>query len=179
MSAVNWPDTTSGAKAADHCPTPVAKVADHCTLPYIESGFSKKMKLSLFLFHLLCSQELSQAKMTHNTYIHQCTDYRQQLHDNEQELKIQEVKNENAKVSESMQATKVGYYWLHWSAINTQFAAEDAKQIVEFRYYYAIILMRICECRWQTSRLRLSKKSLNIADWTMRNSDCSQNLTPV
>ena len=45
--------------------------------------------------------------MTHNTYIHQCTDYRQQLQDNEQELKVMEVKEENSKVAESMQAIKV------------------------------------------------------------------------
>ncbi|KAK3089571.1 hypothetical protein FSP39_004696 [Pinctada imbricata] len=53
------------------------------------------------------SEELSQAKMTYNAYIHQLNDIKQQLKDNEQELQVLEVKNENAKVAEEMQAKKV------------------------------------------------------------------------
>lgn len=53
------------------------------------------------------SEELSEAKMTYNAYIHQINDITQQLKDNEQELKVLEVKNENARVAEEMQAAKV------------------------------------------------------------------------
>ncbi len=56
------------------------------------------------------SEELAVAKMTHNTYIHQCNDYRQQLQDNKQELQVLEVRFENTKAAETMQATKVCYY---------------------------------------------------------------------
>ncbi len=45
--------------------------------------------------------------MMHNTYIHQCNDYRQQLQDNKRELKVLEVRCENTKAAEIMQATKV------------------------------------------------------------------------
>lgn len=53
------------------------------------------------------SEELSEAKMTYNAYIHQINDITQQLKDNDQELKVLEVKNENARVAEEMQAAKV------------------------------------------------------------------------
>ncbi|CAL1526941.1 unnamed protein product [Lymnaea stagnalis] len=53
------------------------------------------------------SEELNEAKMTFNAYIHQVNDVSQQLIDNEQEMKVLQVKNENAKVAEEMQATKV------------------------------------------------------------------------
>ena len=55
----------------------------------------------------LSSEELSEAKMQFNSYIHQCNDYRQQLQENQQELMVLEVKNENAKVAEEMQHAKV------------------------------------------------------------------------
>ena len=45
--------------------------------------------------------------MTYNAYIHQLNDIKQQLKDNDQELQVMEVKNENAKVAEEMQAKKV------------------------------------------------------------------------
>ena len=61
------------------------------------------MCVRLFYF----SEELSQAKMTYNAYIHQLNDIKQQLKDNDQELQVMEVKNENAKVAEEMQAKKV------------------------------------------------------------------------
>ena len=54
-----------------------------------------------------CSEDLSEAKMTYNAYVHQIDDIQQQLKDNEQELKVLEVKNENAKVAEEMMAAKV------------------------------------------------------------------------
>ncbi len=44
-----------------------------------------------YIFLCYCSEELSEAKMTHNTYVHLCNDYRQQLQDNEQELHILQV----------------------------------------------------------------------------------------
>ena len=53
------------------------------------------------------SEELAGAKMTFNTYIHQCNDYRQQLKDNETELQVLEVRCENTKAAEALQATKV------------------------------------------------------------------------
>lgn len=53
------------------------------------------------------SEELSEAKMTHNAYTHQINDTKQQLKDNEQELTVLEVRYENAKVAEEMQARKV------------------------------------------------------------------------
>jgi len=45
--------------------------------------------------------------MTYNAYIHQINDITQQLKDNDQELKVLEVKNENARVAEELQAAKV------------------------------------------------------------------------
>ena len=45
--------------------------------------------------------------MTFNAYSHQINDMQQQLQDNEQELKVLEVKNENARVAEEMQGAKV------------------------------------------------------------------------
>ena len=45
--------------------------------------------------------------MTYNAYTHQINDIEQNLKDNEQELKVLQVKNENAKVAEEMQAAKV------------------------------------------------------------------------
>ncbi|KAK7483485.1 hypothetical protein BaRGS_00025284 [Batillaria attramentaria] len=53
------------------------------------------------------SEELSTAKMTYNSYVHQVNDVQQQLADNETELKLLEVKLANAKAAEEMQATKV------------------------------------------------------------------------
>ncbi|OWF35535.1 coiled-coil domain-containing protein 178-like isoform X2 [Mizuhopecten yessoensis] len=53
------------------------------------------------------SEELSEAKMTNNAYTHQINDTKQQLKDNEQELTVLEVRYENAKVAEEMQAKKV------------------------------------------------------------------------
>lgn len=48
--------------------------------------------------------------MTYNAYIHQVNDMKQQLKDNDEELKVLDVKNENAKVAEEMQAAKVNIY---------------------------------------------------------------------
>jgi NADH/NAD ratio-sensing transcriptional regulator Rex len=45
--------------------------------------------------------------MTFNAYIHQVNDMQQQLKDNDEELQVLDVKNENAKVAEEMQAAKV------------------------------------------------------------------------
>jgi len=53
------------------------------------------------------SEELTEAKMTFNSFVHQVNDIHNQLTDNDQELKILRVKNENARMSEEMQATKV------------------------------------------------------------------------
>ncbi|KAL4236342.1 hypothetical protein ACF0H5_004729 [Mactra antiquata] len=53
------------------------------------------------------NEELTEAKMTFNAYIHQINSITQQLKDNEQELKVYEVKNENAKVAVEMQEAKV------------------------------------------------------------------------
>ncbi|XP_059162874.1 coiled-coil domain-containing protein 178-like [Physella acuta] len=53
------------------------------------------------------SEDLAEAKMTFNAYVHQVNDINQQLIENDQELKILKVKNENAKIAEEMQATKV------------------------------------------------------------------------
>lgn len=55
----------------------------------------------------IINDELSHVKMTFNGYIHQINDVTQQLIDNEQELKVLEVKNENAKAAEEIQAAKV------------------------------------------------------------------------
>ena len=44
--------------------------------------------------------------MQYNSYVYQVNDIKQQLKDNSEELKVLKVKNENAKVSEDMQATK-------------------------------------------------------------------------
>lgn len=56
---------------------------------------------------MIYSEELSEAKMTFNAYNHQINDITQQLKDNEQELKVLEVKTENAKVAVEMQEAKV------------------------------------------------------------------------
>lgn len=64
------------------------------------------MNMTEFFF----SEEYSQAKMTYNAYIHQVNDMQQQLKDNDEELKVLDVKNENAKVAEEMQAAKVNIY---------------------------------------------------------------------
>ncbi|KAL3868233.1 hypothetical protein ACJMK2_041064 [Sinanodonta woodiana] len=53
------------------------------------------------------SDELAEAKRTYNTYIYQINDIQQQLKDNEQELVVLDVKVENAKAAEEIQATKV------------------------------------------------------------------------
>ena len=53
------------------------------------------------------SEELSEAKMTFNSYVHQVNDIGIQLTDNSQELEVLEVKDTNAKSAEDMQATKV------------------------------------------------------------------------
>ena len=55
----------------------------------------------------MTSEELSETKMTFNAYLHQINDMTQQLKDNEQELKVLEVKVENAKVAEEMMVSKV------------------------------------------------------------------------
>ncbi|KAK7100124.1 coiled-coil domain-containing protein 178-like [Littorina saxatilis] len=55
----------------------------------------------------LISEELSEAKMTFNSYVHQVDDIGNQLVDNSQELKVLEVKVANVKAAEEMQATKV------------------------------------------------------------------------
>lgn len=52
-------------------------------------------------------EELAEAKKTHDVYIHQCNSYRNKLKANAQELQVQEVKCENAKVAETMQAARV------------------------------------------------------------------------
>ena len=54
------------------------------------------------------SEELSTAKMTFNSYVHQVNDIGNQLTDNAQELEVLSVKDKNAKTAEEMQATKVG-----------------------------------------------------------------------
>ncbi|KAH9515273.1 hypothetical protein Btru_014037 [Bulinus truncatus] len=53
------------------------------------------------------SQELTEAKLNFNAYVHQINDINSRLIDNEQEMKVLQVKNENAKIAEEMQATKV------------------------------------------------------------------------
>ncbi|XP_005098448.1 coiled-coil domain-containing protein 178 [Aplysia californica] len=53
------------------------------------------------------SEELTEAKMTYNAFVHQVNDIHSQLTDNDQELKVLRVKNENARTAEEMQATKV------------------------------------------------------------------------
>ena len=53
------------------------------------------------------STELSESVATYNSYVSQCTDYRQQLLDNQQELVVLDVKNENSKAAESMHNKKV------------------------------------------------------------------------
>ncbi|XP_076463347.1 coiled-coil domain-containing protein 178-like [Babylonia areolata] len=53
------------------------------------------------------SEELSTAKMTFNSYVHQVNDIGNQLVDNSQELEVLSVKDANAKAAEEMQATKV------------------------------------------------------------------------
>lgn len=59
------------------------------------------------MLFMIYSEELSEAKMTFNAYNHQINDITQQLKDNEQELKVLEVKTENAKVAVEMQEAKV------------------------------------------------------------------------
>lgn len=67
-----------------------------------------KRELDTVKDELTCiSEELSEAKMTHNAYLHQINDTKQQLKDNDQELTVLEVRFENAKVAEEMQAIKV------------------------------------------------------------------------
>lgn len=56
---------------------------------------------------LFSSEELSTAKMTYNSYIHQANDYRTQINDNGQELQVLKVRHENTKAAEAMQDTKV------------------------------------------------------------------------
>ena len=58
----------------------------------------------------LYREELSTAKMNFNSYIHLANDYRTQIHDNEQELKVLTVKNENCKAAEAIQDEKVNTY---------------------------------------------------------------------
>ena len=53
------------------------------------------------------SEELSVAKMNYNSYIHQANDYRQQIQDNEQEIKVLMVRSENARAAEAIQDVKV------------------------------------------------------------------------
>lgn len=53
------------------------------------------------------SEELSEAKMTFNNYISDLNKYHHELKDNQQELRILEVRCENTKAAEDMQATKV------------------------------------------------------------------------
>ncbi|KAK3584816.1 hypothetical protein CHS0354_006233 [Potamilus streckersoni] len=53
------------------------------------------------------SDELAEAKRTYNAYIYQINDIQQQLKDNEQELLVLDVKVENARAAEEIQATKV------------------------------------------------------------------------
>ncbi|XP_013420633.1 coiled-coil domain-containing protein 178 isoform X2 [Lingula anatina] len=53
------------------------------------------------------SEDLAEAKMNNNTYIHQMNDCRQQLHDNDQEMIVLNVKNENSRAAEEIQARKV------------------------------------------------------------------------
>ncbi|KAL8600724.1 hypothetical protein ACOMHN_057313 [Nucella lapillus] len=53
------------------------------------------------------SEELSTAKMTFNSYLHQVNDIGNLLVDNAQELEVLSVKDANAKAAEEMQATKV------------------------------------------------------------------------
>ena len=63
-------------------------------------------KTNSFL-HIIGSDELTEAKMTFNAFVHQVNDIYHQLTDNEQELKVLRVKNENARAAEEMQAVKV------------------------------------------------------------------------
>lgn len=53
------------------------------------------------------SEELAEAKMTFSSYISDLNQYHQELKDNQQELRILEVRCENTKAAEEMQATKV------------------------------------------------------------------------
>lgn len=53
------------------------------------------------------SEELAEAKMTFNNYISDLNKYHHELKDNQQELRILEVRCENTKAAEEMQATKV------------------------------------------------------------------------
>lgn len=91
--------------------------------PYKGNMISPNSVFLLILYGVLCknshteeisvsSEEYSQAKMTFNAYIHQVNDMQQQLRDNDEELKVLDVKNENAKVAEEMQAAKVSVLFL-------------------------------------------------------------------
>ena len=55
----------------------------------------------------LFSDELEESKKQHLTYIHSCESCRKKLADNDQELKILEVREENNKVAEELESIKV------------------------------------------------------------------------
>ena len=55
----------------------------------------------------MLSEELSVAKMLYNSYIHSANDYRQQIQDNEQELKVLMLKVESVKASQALIDEKV------------------------------------------------------------------------
>ncbi|BFZ16961.1 hypothetical protein BsWGS_19999 [Bradybaena similaris] len=50
---------------------------------------------------------LNEAVMTHKAYVHQINDIYKKMAENDREMEVITVKNENAKTSEAMQATKV------------------------------------------------------------------------
>jgi hypothetical protein len=56
---------------------------------------------------LFVSEELSEAKMVYNSYMHMVDDINQQLVDNAAELEVLQVKEANAKETESILATGV------------------------------------------------------------------------
>ena len=77
-------------------------------------------------------EELSVAKMNYNSYIHQANDYRQQIQDNEQEVKVLTVKSENAQAAEAIQDTKVRVLivdCLNWSRLQLGNKAMSKKSI--------------------------------------------------
>ncbi|KAI8786931.1 coiled-coil domain-containing protein 178 [Biomphalaria glabrata] len=83
------------------------KYTEAITKAETERGFIKK-ELDRVRDDLAnISQELSEAKLNFNAYVHQINDINSRLIDNEQEMKVLQVKNENAKIAEGMQATKV------------------------------------------------------------------------
>ena len=74
---------------------------------HVHAQLHIKALFSYISQHRSYREELSVAKMLYNSYIHQANDFRQQIQDNEQEVKVLTVKAENTRAAESLIDEKV------------------------------------------------------------------------